>query len=138
MPGSGSPPEFLVDRSLGRHVVADALRAAGAVVRTLADVYGNDEETMADADWLARAGREGWVVLTKDARIRYRPAEIASVRAHGVQVFVVAGQHLPGRELAARCVHNLHRIGQAAQKPGPFIYMVYERRIERIWPKEDT
>ena len=27
---SGSPPEFFIDRSLGRHIVPDALRAAGA------------------------------------------------------------------------------------------------------------
>lgn len=36
---SGSPPEFFVDRSLGRHL-ADALRAAGAVVHGMADVDG--------------------------------------------------------------------------------------------------
>jgi hypothetical protein len=37
---SASQPEFFVDRSLGRHLVPDGLRAAGAVVRTMADVYG--------------------------------------------------------------------------------------------------
>ena len=32
------PPEFVVDRSLGRHIVADALRALGFVVHAMADV----------------------------------------------------------------------------------------------------
>ena len=37
---SASPPEFFIDRSLGRHVVPDALREAGVVVHAMADVYG--------------------------------------------------------------------------------------------------
>jgi PIN like domain len=50
----------------------DLLRAAGLHLHTLAEVYGIPaDETIADVDWLARAGHEGWVVLMKDERIRY-------------------------------------------------------------------
>lgn len=34
------PPEFFIDRSLGRRTVPEALRAVGLVVYTMADVYG--------------------------------------------------------------------------------------------------
>jgi hypothetical protein len=33
-------PEFFIDRSLGRRHLADALRAQGFVVHTMASVYG--------------------------------------------------------------------------------------------------
>ena len=69
--------EFLVDRSLGRHVVPDAIRVEGFAVRTLFDVYGEAEERLSDAAWLEDAGREGWIVLTGDPRIRRRPHELA-------------------------------------------------------------
>jgi len=34
------PPQFFADRSLGRHLLPDALRAEGHVAHTLASVYG--------------------------------------------------------------------------------------------------
>ena len=76
---SGHPeglPEIFLDRSLGRVQVPTLLRAAGLRVRTLAEEYGvPDDETIADLEWLAHAGRSGWPVLMKDERIRYRAAE---------------------------------------------------------------
>jgi hypothetical protein len=41
---SESPPEYLIDRSLGRNVLARALADAGTIARTLRDVYGRREE----------------------------------------------------------------------------------------------
>ncbi|HZV49711.1 MAG TPA: hypothetical protein VFD49_08085 [Candidatus Dormibacteraeota bacterium] len=82
------PPGFFVDRSLGRYLVPDGLRQAGFVVHTMASVYGpGAEERVADEVWLERAGREGWVVLTKDERIRRRAPELSAVKAYGVRVF---------------------------------------------------
>jgi len=54
----------------------------------LAEVYGIPaDETIADTDWLALAGHEGWAVLMKDERIRYRPAERAAVTVYDVRAF---------------------------------------------------
>ena len=66
-------PEFFVDRSLGRHIVADAIRALGYVVHAMADVYPDGEDQrVADTRWIADTDRRGWVVLTKDERITRR------------------------------------------------------------------
>lgn len=63
-------PELFIDRSLGRRQVPDLLRSEGLRLRTLAEVYGiPQDETIADVEWLARCGREGWAVLMKDDRI---------------------------------------------------------------------
>src|SRR5260221_6179254 len=50
--GSAAPPEFFTDRSLGRYVVPNALRALGLTVHTMAEVYGERQGQDADdEDW---------------------------------------------------------------------------------------
>lgn len=57
---SGVPPEFFIDRSLGRHAVPAALREAGVTVHTMADVYGERVgQGLDDEEWLRDAGRRG-------------------------------------------------------------------------------
>jgi len=68
------PPEFFVDRSLGKSIV-EGLRATGLTVRSMADVYGDARaQRLRDEVWLRDAGKNGWIVLTKDDAIRRRPA----------------------------------------------------------------
>jgi PIN like domain len=50
-------PEFFIDRSLGRHAVPNALRTAGVIVHTMAEVYGEQVgQGLADEDWLSEVG----------------------------------------------------------------------------------
>lgn len=79
MPPSRSQPEFFVDRSLAR---------------THLEVFGERDQDVTDVEWLELCGREGWVVLTMDRRIRYRRAEIAAIRRHRVQAFVLTSGNL--------------------------------------------
>lgn len=72
---TSKPPEplvFFVDESLDSLTVVEALRAAGAIVERLTDRFSKGT---ADETWLAHAGSQGWVVLTRDKRIRYRQLE---------------------------------------------------------------
>ncbi len=90
-------PEFLVDRSLGRHHLPSALRDLGFVIHTLADVYGERRsQGISDREWIERAGRESPVVLTKDDRIRYRPVEREAFVAAGLRVFCLTTAGLRG------------------------------------------
>lgn len=124
-----------MDRSLGRRIVPEALRAHGLTVHTLASVYGEQQaQTLADEVWLQDAGRHDWVVLMKDDRIRRRPAERDAFVAAGVRAFCLTNANLRGVDQAARFVDNRHRILHRAQQPGPYIYGVYEHRLERLWP----
>jgi hypothetical protein len=134
---SASQPEFFLDRSIGRRVVPDALRAAGAVLHVMADVYGERiGEGLADEEWLRDAGNRGWVVLMKDAKIRYRPAELQVVINHGLRAFCLTNANLRGVEMAERFVENLPRIVRIAeQKRGPYIYGVYSDAVRPLWPK---
>lgn len=130
-------PEFLVDRSLGRHQIPHAIRSHGYVVRTLFEVYGDQEEALPDTAFLRDAGRHGWVVLTGDATIRRRPHELKVVRDEGVRVFTLPRGNLRGAEQVRRFVESLGAIVHACELPGPFIYWVLAHRIERRYPRDE-
>jgi hypothetical protein len=57
-----------------------------------------------DEEWLTRAGREGWIVLTKDKLIRKRPIERAALAASNVRAFVFTGGNMSGIEMAESIV----------------------------------
>lgn len=120
----GSP--FFVDRSLSRRLVPEALRQAGFEVFVHDDIFAADTP---DTEWLAEAGAAGWIVLTKDDRIRYRRREWAVVETARVQDFVIANAKLTGPEQAALLVEHGARIQRwAAANPGPFVVGVYAQR----------
>ena len=134
MSPSPSPPEFFIDRSLGKRVLPDALRNTGWTLRTHAEVYGDRDETVVDAEWLELCGREGLIVVTKDRRIRYRPTEVSAIRRHRVRAFVLGGGQLKASEQVARLLANAERIEAACASRGPFVYVVHAKRILRIFP----
>jgi len=89
------------------------------VVEIHDDHFARDEE---DRIWLQTAGERGWVVLTKDQRLRYRPLEIAALRASHARVFVLTAGNLRGVEIAAVFMSALPRILKILQsRPGPFV-----------------
>jgi hypothetical protein len=129
-------PEFFIDRSLGRKAVAEALQACGLVVHTMASVYGEQiGQGLMDETWLREVGQRGWVVLMKDDAIRRRPLERDALIAGGVRAFCLANAQLRGEEMARRFVGNRFRIIRQAQQPGPYIFGVYEGRIQLLWPR---
>lgn len=126
-------PDLFLDRSLGRIQVPDLLRAHGLRLVTLAEVYGFPaDEEIDDITWLADAGRHGWAVLMKDARIRRRSAEQRALIDHRVRAFCLAAGSLRSAEMAERFVTNLGAMAAACSYPGPFIYAVHATRIVRL------
>lgn len=126
-------PDLFLDRSLGRVKVPELLRAAGLRLVTLTEHYGiPQDESVADEEWLELVGSRGWVVLMKDTRIRYNPAEREAVKRYSVQAFCLSNQNLTAATMAARFLDNLDAMKEAATTTGPFIYAVHETRIERL------
>lgn len=127
-------PEFFVDRSLGKSVV-EALRDTGLTVHSMADVYGEAKaQRLDDEVWLRDAGKQDWVVLTKDDAIRRRPAERDALTEAKVRCFCLTTAQLRGAGQIERFVANRSRILKQARKPGPYIYGVYEGGLKRLWP----
>jgi uncharacterized protein with PIN domain len=125
---SGSkPPEFVffIDRSLGRKIVAQALREIGETVEIHDDHFAPDAK---DEDWLVEVGKRGWIVLTKDDRIRYRTTERTALASASVRAFVLTSSQLQGAEMAAAFVKALPKMKRVlAHYAPPFI-----SRVSRI------
>lgn len=133
---SEPPPEFFLDRSLGRHVVADALRAEGLLVQTLPERYAEIDELVEDEAWIREVTADGLVILMKDDRIRRKPREQQAILDSGARAFVVTNANLTGDQLAELFVKNRHRIIQRSRHPGPYISGIYPGRLEKLLPRE--
>jgi hypothetical protein len=136
---SRPPPEFLIDRSLGRIAVPTALRAVSLTVFTLAEIYGEEQAQQTDdATWISYAATHGLVILCKDDWIRRRPLERAAVESGGARVFCLTNANLAFDEQAERFVRHRFRIIQHARRPGLYIYGVYEDGVRKLWPPEQA
>lgn len=60
-----------------------------------------------DEEWLAVAGREGWIVLTRDQAIRRKPNELKAFREARLIVFALASGNASA-EMTARLVVELY------------------------------
>lgn len=119
------PPDgtvFFIDRSLGVEPIRTELIKTGLVVEIHDDHFARDEE---DRVWLRTVGEWGWVVLTKDQKLRYRPLEIAALRASKARVFVLTAGNLRGIEITAVFRAGLPRICRVLHaRTGPFVARV--------------
>lgn len=110
---------LFLDESLDSDAVATALRDAGALVERLTDHF---PKGTADEVWLERAGKEGWVVLTRDKRIRYRKLERIALKMAGVRAFVFTGGNVTIKETGQILVLALIHIRRICEKEsGPFV-----------------
>jgi hypothetical protein len=126
-------PHFFVDRSLGRHRVPNLLREDGWSLVTLAEHYGIPaDEAVVDVDWLQLAGENRWPVLMKDEKIRYRPAERAAVKAHGVRGFYLTSGNLTSQQMADVIIGNRDVIWRLALEDGPALFAVSRGAVRQI------
>jgi predicted nuclease of predicted toxin-antitoxin system len=121
-PSAAKPPDgsvFFIDRSLGIEPLRTELTNAGLAVKIHDDHFARDEE---DSVWLRMVGERGWIIFTKDQRLRYRPLEIAALRASRARVFVLTAGNLRGSEIAAVFMNALPRICRILNsRAGPFV-----------------
>lgn len=128
------PPEsitFFLDRALGKHTVAKRLIQEGEKLKKTEisvkhlEEFPNFDQSTPDEKWLEFAGKESFVVLTKDKRIRYRIAEKIMVKKHGVRVFALTSGNWTGKQMAEIFANALKPMRNFLRKnPGPFIATV--------------
>ena len=117
-------------------VVASALRELGLRVVIHDDYF---PPTTPDAEWLHHAGVQGWVVLMKDTRIRYRTNEREALIRAGVRAFVLRGGNLTGRQMAEAFANALPDIQELLRKQSaPFIAGVSSTGVVTLlFPKSE-
>ena len=105
---------------MGGRLVVEALRAADPDLTVVAhdDVFAPDTT---DEAWLPAIGERGWILLTKDQRIRKHPLQRLALRAAHVRAFFFTGGNVTGPEMAEIVASRLPSILKlAAANPGPF------------------
>jgi predicted nuclease of predicted toxin-antitoxin system len=116
---------FFVDRSLGRKPLISRLQQLGWTVHAHDELF---EPSAADTEWLAYCGHHNLVILTKDERIRYRPAEKAMLIEHKCRCFVLTAGGVSGRQIADIFDRAAHKIVQVArQEAAPFLAYIDSR-----------
>lgn len=112
---------FFTDRDLGLQFPT-ILRESGLRVERHADHFAPD---CPDAEWLREVARRGWIALTHDRRIRYKPNELAAIVRHRASLLVIIGD-APYATLARAFVSTSDRVFEfvAAHQP-PVIGKVY-------------
>jgi len=112
---------FFTDRDLGKRF-PEILRTAGLTVERHLDHFAHD---CSDEIWLEQVGQRGWIAISHDGRIRYKPNELAAVMQHRVALLVMIG-HAPYAQLAEAFVATQKRINDfLEQHSAPFIAKVY-------------
>jgi len=107
------------------------LRAAGASVE-VHDAHFPPDAT--DETWLRAVGAKGWIVLTKDRRIRYRPNELSALKEAKVVAFVLVAGNLIGSEMAdlfVKTLRKIERIAGSATPPAVFTFG-RDRRLKQV------
>lgn len=112
---------YFTDRDLGLKF-GEILRNAGLTVERH---RGHFRPDCPAEEWLHSVGQRGWVALTHDTRIRYKPNELAAVERNNVRLLVVVGA-APYPKLALSFVPTHHRVEAfLAREQAPFIAKVY-------------
>ena len=85
-----------------------------------------DRLNLKDTGWLEHCGRNEWLAVTRDKRIRTRPAERAMLREASVGAFILTSPSNLARweqlRLFARHLDEMERLFQ--NTPRPFVYAV--------------
>ena len=129
---SAGQPEFFLDRSLGK-TTASTLREAGYILHLIADHYPNDADEVPDEHWIAEGSSRGWVLLTKDKRIRYRAEELEALQEG--HLFCLISGTMDIAEMTQALLVALPRIqGVARSEAAGFWHVYRDGTIRRMWP----
>jgi hypothetical protein len=111
---------FYLDESIYSRVLASAMQAAGANVRRV----GPDiPPGSADEVWLEIVGRNNWIALMRDQRIRRRRLETEALKIHGVAAFAFTGGQETAQQTAQTiCPLLVKFANMIVSEPKPFLY----------------
>ncbi|MCM6774950.1 hypothetical protein NDR87_26255 [Nocardia sp. CDC159] len=132
---SSPPPEFLLDRCLGKGV-AIGLAELGWIIHRITDHFPNDAQAITDEEWIDYGLCHGWIPLCKDSRIKSRPAERRPLVDHDAPLFYLDNQQLVITEMIARFHSAQAAIYRAIRRGGAAAYAVgpVGQRLRKTWP----
>lgn len=130
---SSKPPEFFLDRSLGKRV-AEGLRELGWHIHRIVDHFPDDAQQVDDVEWMRYGLRHNWFPLHKDGRIRGREVERRPLVEFNAPMFYLDNQQLPIAEMVRRFYGSQAQIYRATERKRAACYAVSATGIRRTWP----
>ncbi|MFX0202054.1 MAG: DUF5615 family PIN-like protein [Candidatus Hodarchaeota archaeon] len=106
---------FFFDNNLSESLVK-GMKAFGEDVVHLKDLFPEDTD---DVIWLKHVGKNGMVLITRDKKVRWNPAERGALQKYKVGAFFLGGKNLNRCRLIQQVVRNWPRIKEFAQKHPP-------------------
>jgi hypothetical protein len=88
-----------------------------------------------DPDWIPAVAARGLAVISRDKRIRTKPAELELFRQHQLRAFWIAGKRdLDNWQTLGRLVRRWDDIEEALRErgPGPWFYAINESGLKEI------
>jgi len=93
--------------------VPAALRDAGVEIRVHDELFPQGTE---DVVWLREAGANGWIVITRDDRIRYNQLEKQAVMAARLRFFSITSSALTGEEAGSLILSALNKMSRLCRQ----------------------
>jgi hypothetical protein len=122
---------FYLDESIYSRILAEALESAGVLVRRPGvDVpFGTPDEI-----WLDTAGRQSWIVLMRDQRVRHRTLELHALKSAKVGAFVMTAGQATARDTAVVIIGHLQKLVNIwLSERKPFLYTLGTRgKLSRL------
>lgn len=89
-----------------------------------------------DQVWLSEVSRRGWVVLTKDKRIRYRAPELAAVSATKARVFTLTAGSIQAQEMADIFIHAMPKVRAfvESRRPPYIVTITRSGLLSKVYP----
>jgi len=113
--------KFFIDNNLSQQL-AVGMRGFGEHVIHLKDKFSPDTD---DPIWLKFIGENGLILVTRDERIRWRPAELRALKDHKVGAFFLGGKNRTRCQLIQQLVRSWPRMKDLAGKTKtPFVFRV--------------
>jgi hypothetical protein len=103
--------------------VADAIKRVRPDAKWKLDLFPHDTK---DVVWLEAAGKQGWLVVTRDKHVRTRPGERRAIEEHGVGCFILGyKQDLKKEEVTEIVLGALEHMEELFERTErPFIYTI--------------
>ena len=130
-PREPAPAALFIDRCAWSGALARSLREASI---TFVAHHERFEPDTPDEIWLAAAADQGWLVVTRDQRIRYRANELAAMQRARLHVFVFTQGGLTGVEtgsILVRCHAAMLRLA-AETTPPAFFSLTRSGEVNRL------
>lgn len=123
---------FFFDNNLGKNLV-EGMRAFGEDVVHLKEEYPQDN--VPDETWLKDIGEKNYILITRDERVRWNPAELCAFRTYRVGAFLLGGKKLDKWAIIQQLIQSwpqIKNLSDSTRKPFAFRIPPYGSKMSPI------